>query len=176
MDMLEQDVGRMARVQLIAEEYARASDSLESLKVECEEEGRILRTMRRAAKVLAASCGLLLLVALVMMCAELSSTYPLPMLIVIGGAQLLLGCAVPVAMVVFAPAGFIGLWRAIKRSQWSVWGGWVIMLAILFILLFFVPVAGGVFFYIAQARRVKRLEAEVLEAEERFSKARAAVN
>lgn len=175
MGMLGQDVGRMARAQLIAEEYARASDSLESLRSECEEEERILRTMRRTATVLAALCGLLLLVALVMMCTELSSTYPLPMLIVIGGAQLLLGCAVPAAMVVFAPAGFIGLWRAIKRSQWSVWGGWVIMLAILFIL-FFVPVAGGVFFYIGQVRRVKRLEAEVLVAEKRFDEARAAIN
>lgn len=174
MEESGQEIGKMARARVMAEEYARASDSLGALEAERDEERRVLRKMKRGAAALAVLCALLLIAVLVMMCAELSATYPLPLLVVVGSIELILGCAIPAAMVAFAPAGFIGMWRAIKRSGWIVWGGGIVMLIAMVVLLY-VPILGGVFFFIGQLRRVKRLDAEVLSAEKRLEEASAAI-
>lgn len=170
MDVSAQDIGRMARAQVIADEYARALDLFGALNAECEEEARVLRTMKRWAIAVVALFGLILIAAYVSMCIDLSASYPIPVLIVGGAVVTFLIGVIPVAWMAFIPAGFIGMWRAIKRSGWIVWGGGLFMLCLMIVFVY-IPCLGGVFFYLGQMRRVKKLEARVAAAGERYTAA-----
>lgn len=168
--MSVQEIGKMARAQLVAEEYTRASDALAAVKAECDEETRVLARMKKWGVVAAAVCAGLILCLLVPVIAENSHGYPVSMVIVLDSLLYVFFASVPVALSAFAPAGFIGMWRAINRSSWFVWGGGFFMLIVV-VFLIYVPIIGGVFFFIGQKRRVKRSGEQVVLAEERYAAA-----
>lgn len=168
----EWEVSKLARARVVADEYARASEALALLKAECEDEKRVLCKMKKAAKVVAVSLTVVYIALLVVGCIIMSTKYHI--VAVLGSFLIMLVQIVfPVLLFAFIPAGFIGMWRAIRRSGWIVWGGPLVMMVILAVL-FAIPMFGGIFFYLGQAQRVKKLEMKVADAEycyERASKA-----
>ncbi len=98
------------------------------------------------------------------------------------GVQLVFGVPIAIALAVgasawigCAPAGFIGLWRAMRTSGWFVVGSGVLGLVLL--LLFFVaPIAAGPVCMKKQRELVHELKDEVRAAKKRLAAARAAVS
>lgn len=98
------------------------------------------------------------------------------------GPELLFSLPMTIALAVLisawmgcAPAGFMGLWRAMRSSGWFVVGGGVLGLALL-LLFAVVPFFAGPFYLKKQKDRVHELKAELLAAKKRLRDARAAVS
>lgn len=78
------------------------------------------------------------------------------------------------AWITCAPAGLIGVWRSLRRSSWSVWGG-LLVIFVLFFLLVMVAMMCGPAYLSAQSCRVRQLKAEVAEAEAHLTATSAAI-
>lgn len=167
------DYRQMARAQLAADEYRRASDSLAALRAELSDEERALRRMKGLAVPVGVGIGALLAATLVRGLPELYGEYGLATSVV-GMLLIVPMLAAMCAWFACAPAGVIGMWRSLGRSGWFVWGGGAIM-AVILVLFIAVPCLLGPFYLWSQSRRVKRLKGEVAEAEGRFAEASAAI-
>lgn len=77
-----------------------------------------------------------------------------------------------------APAGLIGVWRSLRRSSWSVWGGLLVIFVLFFVLFFLLVMVAmmcGPAYLSAQSCRVRQLKAEVAEAEAHLTATSAAI-
>ena len=131
-------------------------DDANALRAEYEDESRVFGTMKKLLFV----CGILTAVPVFLLFLLKLDTFPqeaglygfllaMPIIVL---APLFIGLWVGCI-----PAGFIWVWRAVKRSKWFVWGSPLVLL-ILLTLAVLVPAGFGVFFFLAQWVKVCNLK------------------
>lgn len=172
MGQLQDDEKWYVRAQLALEELKSAKRSLAELEMAYEEEGNTWNTMVGGFALFGGAF-------LVFLIWQGFVPYVVREL---EGPQLVFGVPIAIALVVgvsawigCAPAGFIGLWRAMRSSGWFVVGGGV--LGIVLLLLFFVaPIAVGPVYMKRQRKLVRELKEGVCVAKKRLAAARAAIS
>ena len=164
----QNDFNQAVRVQIMANEYQRASDNLNRAQYEYEDEARVFKRM----KVGIIPMAILTVIAVVAFSpnsvkALKDSGVPLWIGIPVFILVLLAALVMIGTILCFIPAGFIGFYRALGRSGWFVWGGSVVM-AVIFALLIMIPLFFGVFFFIGQFFRVRKARRILDNAEAYF--------
>lgn len=147
----QNDFNQAVRVQIMANEYQRASDNLNRAQYEYEDEARVFKRMKIGIIPMA------ILTVIAVVAFSLNSVKALKD----SGAPLWIGIPVFILVLLavlvmigtilcFIPAGFIGFYRVLGRSGWFVWGGSVAM-AVIFALLIMIPLFFGVFFLLGNS-------------------------
>lgn len=172
MTQLQGDEKWFVRAQLALDQLKSAKRSLAELEMAYEEEDNAWNTMIGGFAVFTAGFFIFLVSQGVF--ANVMREYE--------GAALVLSLPMVAVLAVLlsawvgcAPAGFMGLWRAMRRSGWFVVGGGYLGVALL-LLFAVVPFVAGPFCLKRQRDRVRGLKAEVLEAKKRLCEARAAIS
>ena len=170
----QNDFNQAVRVQIMANEYQRASDNLNRAQYEYEDEARVFKRM----KIGMIPMAILTVVATVALWPEdsnlkslMDTGAPLGVAVFVLILGFLIMFTVLGMILCFAPAGFIGFYRMLRRSGWFVWGGSTVMVIIL-VLLIAIPVFFGVFFFIGQFFRVRKAKRIRDNAESYFAQYR----
>ena len=159
------DFRESVRAQVAAQEYVRASDNLAISRDYLLRERRVLRAM----------LALIALGTVAFFVAIMVPTFPdlfeyeeasgvdiAMSYAVISGISLLISLYVGCGL-----AGVIGMWRAISKSSWFIWGGFITMIFGL-MLLCWIPLVFGPVFLARQAWRVSKAKRDLAGAEDRY--------
>ncbi len=172
MTQLQGDEKWFVRAHLALDELKSAKRSLAELEMAYEEEDNAWNTMIGGFAVF--TVGFFIFLVSQGVFANVMREYE--------GAALVLSLPMVAVLAVLlsawvgcAPAGFMGLWRAMRSSGWFVVGGGILGLALLF-LFAIVPFFAGPFCLKKQRDRVRELKAELLAARKRLEAARAAIS
>ena len=172
MGQLQDDERWFVRAQLALDELKSAKRDLAELEMAYEEEDNTWNAM----------IGGLALFGVAFFIFLVYQGFFIDVLSGYGGLELLFFLPMTIVFAVLisawigcAPAGFMGLWRAMRSSGWFVVGGGILGLALLF-LFAIVPFFAGPFCLKKQRDRVRELKAELLAARKRLEAARAAIS
>lgn len=172
MAQLQEDEKWYVRAQLALEELKSAKRNLAELEMAYEEEDNAWNTMIGGLALFGVAFFIFLVYQGFFI--DVLSGYEGVELLIFLPLTVIFGVLISV-WIGCAPAGFMGLWRAMRSSGWFVVGGGY--LGIVLLLLFAaVPFFAGPVCLKRQRDRVRGLKAEILAAKKRLAAARAAVS
>lgn len=169
------DFRASVRAQVAAQEFIVASDNLAASRSFYEREQRVLRVML----ILEAMGTALFLSFSIYIIATKGDAFRAPE--GASGPVIALTWAITIAVFLLMSLwigsilpGFVGMWRAISRSGFFVWGG-VITLMIILVLFCWIALMFGPVFLARQAWRTRKAKRALAGAEERYQEACTAV-
>lgn len=172
MGQLLDDEKCFARAQLALDELKSAKRDLAELEMAYEEEENAWNTMIGGFALV--GVGFFIFLVYQGLFTDVLSEYE--------GVHLLFSLLVTIVLAALisawmgcAPAGFMGLWRAIRSSGWFVVGGGLLGIVLLF-LFAVAPIAVGPVYMKKQRKIVRELKDGVCAAKKRLAAARAAIS